>query len=129
LEAQESPSHYFFWSETARPQIELWQKIRIDPNYLGSSIISVATPTFGGIIYRITWGKRTVNVSKFLLGTVNRPAGTARAVCAVPAWRVFLKAYLAPCTRESHKNITHKGAHSTLKKHGCAMVVPTSSVT
>jgi hypothetical protein len=33
LEAQESPSHYFFWSETARPQIGFWQKIMVNPNY------------------------------------------------------------------------------------------------
>jgi hypothetical protein len=39
--------------------------------------------------YRATQCKRTANMSKFLLGTVNRPAGAARAVCIVPAWRVF----------------------------------------
>jgi hypothetical protein len=34
MEAQESPSHYIFLGETARPQIRLWQKIRVNPNYL-----------------------------------------------------------------------------------------------
>ena len=34
MEAQESPSHYIFLGETARPQIGLWRKIRVNPNYL-----------------------------------------------------------------------------------------------
>jgi hypothetical protein len=34
LEVWKSPSHYYFLSETARPQIGLWQKIRVNPNYL-----------------------------------------------------------------------------------------------
>jgi hypothetical protein len=34
LEAWESPSHYIFLSETARPKIRLWQKISVNPNYL-----------------------------------------------------------------------------------------------
>jgi hypothetical protein len=44
LEVHESPSHYFFWRETARPQIGLWQKIRVNPNYL-VVFFTVATPT------------------------------------------------------------------------------------
>ncbi len=44
LEVRESPSHYFFWSETARPQIGLWQKIRVNPNFL-VFFFTVATPT------------------------------------------------------------------------------------
>ena len=36
------------------------------------------------------------------------------------------KAYLAPCTREPHKDTTHTGARSALKMHGCAMVVSTT---
>jgi hypothetical protein len=43
LEAWESPSHYFFRSETARPQIGLWQKIRGNPKYL-VVFFTIATP-------------------------------------------------------------------------------------
>jgi hypothetical protein len=38
-----NPSHNFVFSETARPQIGLWQKIRVNPNYLVSSF-TVVTP-------------------------------------------------------------------------------------
>ncbi len=47
LEVRESPSHCFFWSETARPLIELWQKIRVNPHYLVVSF-TVATPITRG---------------------------------------------------------------------------------
>jgi hypothetical protein len=46
LEARESPSHYFC-SETARPQIGLWQKIRVNPNYL--VVFLLLSPLFGSM--------------------------------------------------------------------------------
>jgi hypothetical protein len=44
LEAGESPSHFFSLSETARPQIGFWQKIRVNPNYL-VVFFTVVTPS------------------------------------------------------------------------------------
>jgi hypothetical protein len=54
LEARESPSHYIILSETARPQIRLWQKIRVNPNYL-VVFLTVVTPitSTGRLVYPV----------------------------------------------------------------------------
>jgi hypothetical protein len=46
------PLTLFFWSETARLQIGLWRKIRVNPNYLGFFLLLPPLPQMrnGGIL-------------------------------------------------------------------------------
>jgi hypothetical protein len=78
LNARESPSHYCFWSETARPQIGLGQKIRVNPNYL-VVFFTVATPTFLHAMYAMY----AMYATTHLLHAINATSHTLHATNAI----------------------------------------------